>query len=39
VHPGHFFNFPHDGFIVLSLITPEDQFREGVRRLVEFFIV
>jgi alanine-synthesizing transaminase len=37
VHPGHFFNFSRDGFLVLSLITPEDQFREGVRRLREFF--
>ena len=37
VHPGHFFNFPHDGFIVLSLITPEDGFHEGVRLLLEFF--
>jgi alanine-synthesizing transaminase len=36
VHPGHFFNFPQDGFMVLSVISPEDQFREGVRRLVEF---
>ena len=33
VHPGHFFNFARDGFLVLSLITPEEQFQEGVRRL------
>jgi aspartate/methionine/tyrosine aminotransferase len=37
VHPGHFFNFSRDGFLVLSLITPESQFQEGVRRLGEFF--
>jgi aspartate/methionine/tyrosine aminotransferase len=37
VHPGHFFNFPRDGFIILSLITPEDRFKEGVRRLIDFF--
>ena len=37
VHPGHFFNFSRDGFLVLSLITPEVQFQEGVRRLREFF--
>jgi aspartate/methionine/tyrosine aminotransferase len=37
VHPGHFFNFSQEGFLVLSLITPELQFREGVRRLREFF--
>jgi alanine-synthesizing transaminase len=36
VHPGHFFNFPRDGFLVLSLITPEQQFQEGVRRLRDF---
>ena len=37
VHPGHFFNFSRDGFLVLSLITPEEQFDEGVRRLRKFF--
>jgi alanine-synthesizing transaminase len=37
VHPGHFFNFPRDGFLVLSLISPEIEFREGVRRLFGFF--
>jgi alanine-synthesizing transaminase len=37
VHPGHFFNFSRDGFLVLSLITAESQFREGVLRLRKFF--
>jgi alanine-synthesizing transaminase len=37
VHPGHFFNFSRDGFLVLSLITPEHKFQEGVRRLRNFF--
>jgi len=37
VHPGHFFNFARDGYLVLSLITPEPDFQEGVRRLREFF--
>jgi hypothetical protein len=37
VHPGHFFNFSRDGFVVLSLITPEEQFQEGVRKLRKFF--
>jgi len=36
VHPGHFFDFPCDGYVVLSLITPNDEFREGVRRMLEF---
>jgi len=34
VHPGHFFNFSREGFLVLSLITPEAQFKEGVWRLL-----
>lgn len=37
VHPGHFFDFPSEGFLVLSLITPEREFREGVRRLLGSF--
>jgi len=39
VHPGHFFNFSRDGFLVLSLISPEGEFREGVGRLLDFFVV
>jgi alanine-synthesizing transaminase len=35
VHPGHFFDFPTDGYLVLSLIADEDQFAEGVRRILE----
>lgn len=30
VHPGHFYDFAGDGYLVLSLITPEAEFREGV---------
>jgi aspartate/methionine/tyrosine aminotransferase len=37
VHPGHFFNFSREGFLVLSLITPEQQFQEGLTRLQKFF--
>jgi aspartate/methionine/tyrosine aminotransferase len=36
VHPGHFFNFSQEGFLVLSLITPEQQFQEGLRRVQKF---
>jgi alanine-synthesizing transaminase len=36
-HPGHFFNFPQEGFLVLSLITPEQQFQEGLRELQKSF--
>lgn len=34
VHPGHFFDFPSDGYLILSLITPQGDFGEGVRRLL-----
>lgn len=33
VHPGHFYDFPTDGYLVLSLITEPDFFRDGVTRL------
>jgi alanine-synthesizing transaminase len=35
VHPGHFYDFPADGFLVLSLITQPQEFCEGVRRVVK----
>jgi aspartate/methionine/tyrosine aminotransferase len=35
VHPGHFFDFPTDGYLVLSLIAREDEFAQGVRRILE----
>jgi aspartate/methionine/tyrosine aminotransferase len=35
VHPGHFYDFPQDGYLVLSLITPTDYFREGLRRILQ----
>jgi alanine-synthesizing transaminase len=34
-HPGHFYDFAGDGYLVLSLITPPADFREGVARLFE----
>jgi alanine-synthesizing transaminase len=37
VHPGHFFNFSNEGFLVLSLITSEHDFAEGLKRLRNFF--
>ncbi len=35
VHPGHFYEFKRDGYLVLSLITPAAIFREGVSRLLQ----
>ncbi len=34
VHPGHFYGFDGDGWIVLSLLPPTDEFAEGITRLV-----
>jgi alanine-synthesizing transaminase len=34
VHPGHFYDFPGEGYLVLSLITDPADFRKGVARLL-----
>ncbi len=34
VHPGYFFDFPHEAFAVVSLLPPPAEFREGVARLL-----
>jgi len=34
VHPGHFYDFPTDGYLVVSLITPELPFADGIEALV-----
>ena len=34
VHPGHFYGFDGDGWIVLSLLPPLPEFAEGVTRLL-----
>ncbi|WP_394822558.1 pyridoxal phosphate-dependent aminotransferase [Pendulispora albinea] len=35
VHPGAFFEFSEEAFLVLSLLTPEANFAEGVRRILD----
>jgi alanine-synthesizing transaminase len=35
VHPGHFYDCPSDGYLILSLIAEESEFREGVDRVLE----
>lgn len=37
VHPGHFYDFVAPGFLILSLITPERIFSEGVQKLLSLF--
>jgi alanine-synthesizing transaminase len=34
LHPGHFYDFPGEGYLVLSLIAPEWDFKEGARRVL-----
>ena len=34
IHPGHFYDFPSDGYVVVSLLTPERDFAEGLRALL-----
>jgi len=37
VHPGHFYDFPADGYLIVSLIGSEQEFGVGIRRLVSIF--
>jgi len=34
VQPGHFFDLPSEAFLVLSLLTPDAEFREGLGRML-----
>jgi alanine-synthesizing transaminase len=35
LHPGHFYDFPSDGYLVLSLITQKAEFAEALQRVLE----
>ncbi len=35
VQPGYFYDFDREGYLVVSLLTPEETFAEGVRRIAE----
>lgn len=34
IHPGHFYDFPGEGYLVASLIGPSADFAEGIGRLI-----
>lgn len=34
VYPGHFYDFPSEGLLVISLLPPSEVFQEGIRRLL-----
>ena len=36
VHPGHFYDFPGDGYLIISLLTQPREFGEGAGRILEF---
>jgi aspartate/methionine/tyrosine aminotransferase len=35
VQPGHFFNFPGEGYLIISLITPAQEFAAGIRMMLQ----
>lgn len=37
VHPGYFFGFSGDGWLVVSLLTPEADFRKGLEEICAHF--
>ena len=37
VHPGHLYDFPADGYLIVSQITPERDFADGVKLLLSMF--
>src|SRR5271169_2336475 len=37
VHPGHFYDFSSEGIVVVSLITPLNEFSSGLRQLLLHF--
>lgn len=37
VHPGYFYEFDREGFVVVSLLTPVETFQAGVSRMIERF--
>ena len=37
VHPGYFFDFARESFLIVSLLTPEAPFLEGIRRVLQHF--
>jgi len=36
-HPGYFFDFPNESFLIVSLLTPEAAFADGVSRMLDRF--
>ena len=39
VQPGHFYDFPDEGYLVLSLITERKPFKKGVSHILQFIAI
>jgi hypothetical protein len=37
VYPGYFYEFQREGFLVVSVLTPVEIFRNGITRLISRF--
>jgi aspartate/methionine/tyrosine aminotransferase len=37
VHPGHLYDFPSEGYLVVSLISKEEEFSPGMKRILGRF--
>ena len=38
IHPGYFFDFEHEAFLVFSLLVPEDVFADAFDRTLRFAV-
>jgi aspartate/methionine/tyrosine aminotransferase len=38
VHPGYFFDFPGESYLIVSLLPPEAQFAQGLDRIFSHIV-
>jgi alanine-synthesizing transaminase len=38
LHPGHFYDFPADGFLIVSLLCPASEFSQGVAGILDALV-
>jgi aspartate/methionine/tyrosine aminotransferase len=36
VHPGYFFDFPHEAYVIVSLLPRPDVFADAAARMLQF---
>jgi hypothetical protein len=37
VHPGHFYDFPREGYLVVSLITAMPEFAQAIKSVLSMY--